>query len=228
MLLYKYFIPRLSWQPSPHMLFLQVAQLQNCIVFMLFLVKGCLCGPGDFTLLEWSQNLFYVGCKFQPAFQPVMEPKTKSPVAIFLLSMILKMNWRDFPRGPGLRLWAPNVWDLGSIPGQGTRPHTQQLRSGAAKLRKKVGIDQNVRKSQSSLWFSHPLWCSFYNWDMMDSYTPPLSSRTLLGCVGPRVNICVCVPLVYRINFIFYNQFHWRRLCKIHEHMRHSDLSLKI
>ena len=104
MFLYKYSISQLSWQPSPHMLFLQVVQLQSCIVFMLFLVKRCLCGPGDFTLLGCSQNLSYAGLKFQLAFQPIMEPKTNSPVVIFLLSMILKMNGEDFPHGPGLRL----------------------------------------------------------------------------------------------------------------------------
>ena len=38
---------------------------------------------------------------------------------------------RDFPGGPGLRFRAPNAGDPGTIPGQGTRSHMLQLRSGA-------------------------------------------------------------------------------------------------
>ena len=37
----------------------------------------------------------------------------------------------------GFRLCAPNAGGLGSIPGQGTRSHKLQLRSGATQLKKK-------------------------------------------------------------------------------------------
>ena len=37
----------------------------------------------------------------------------------------------DFPGGPVAK--TPNTGGLGSIPGQGTRPHMLQLRYGAAK-----------------------------------------------------------------------------------------------
>ena len=41
-----------------------------------------------------------------------------------------KVGW-DFPGGPlWLRLCAPDVGDLGLIPGQGTRSHMLQLRPG--------------------------------------------------------------------------------------------------
>ena len=44
-----------------------------------------------------------------------------------------KVGW-DFPGGPlWLRLCAPNVGDLGLIPGQGTRFHILQLRPGEAR-----------------------------------------------------------------------------------------------
>ena len=40
-----------------------------------------------------------------------------------------------FPGGPGAE--TPNTGSLGSIPGQGTRPHMLQLRHGAAREVKK-------------------------------------------------------------------------------------------
>ena len=46
---------------------------------------------------------------------------------------LLKMqNLRTSPVVQQLRLHAPNAEDLGSIPGQGTRLHMQQLRPSAA------------------------------------------------------------------------------------------------
>ena len=39
-----------------------------------------------------------------------------------------------------LTLWAPNAGGLGSVPGQGTRSHMQQLKLGTVKKKKKSSV----------------------------------------------------------------------------------------